>query len=813
MAHEDVLTTGAVGQIKFQLHVSRNPSSFQPSISAAEKGQAQNLETLSFTLSSLHRLKRFCSMSGFEVAGIVLGSIPIVVSALQCYMNGLGTLQNFRSYKRILRSLILTLKTEHVNLQNICEKLLTGIAPQTRIEEMIRDPFGDLWREEEIFNKLRLRLWVSVQVFDDRVQDMREAIQQMMEKLNVGADGKVEWAESSSIRKQFKRATFILQKSNHEEALTRIRDGVSALERLAVLNTDLETQRKSRSQGRLNKLVNGMLSGIYHALRSTMTCKCSDLHDVGLRLTPPSRTVVPEDDDEDIIKELQFRLAVSYLTGSQVNTSKQWNEILLRSGDDSKMSTVSFTAQRTCASRKTVGFAVPSTTPSTNSQQSQTVVIESALSNLTLNTLRTMSEPLCSKHINNLCETMQTMGKKKQGERCGHIQHCSMTETKRYDVYTLECLGSCEEWSLVPLKQVLQDPALLYGDKLRLAWMIACGVLQMQGTPWVADIPRSEDIFIAQKGGVHQFQHVFVLRHFPEDPRVNASVSPNNPFMLYLGILLIELILGQSIATLDSPQTQTLEPGLPRHILDYEAANKLLGRVMMTGGSGYYNAVERCLRSDMQIAKSKYENRICRALARKWSRPPYRNMPCFVYINGYPGIGKLTIAKELQQLLPSSKIYHNHLLIDPIDALVERSSPGYHEMRTGLRRHVLNEIATSEYTKDTTWIFTDARDASAAGEMGAKDYEAAARKRDVSLISIVLECEIEENIRRATNPARNQSISAKLTDETILRPILEKESIYRFGNETELVLDVTKLSSEEAALRIKEHVDRLAACP
>ncbi|RKK07326.1 hypothetical protein BFJ68_g9339 [Fusarium oxysporum] len=558
-------------------------------------------------------------MSGFEVAGIVLGSIPIVVSALQCYMNGLGTLQNFRSYKRILRSLILTLKTEHVNLQNICEKLLTGIAPQTRIEEMIRDPFGDLWREEEIFNKLRLRLWSSLQVFDDRVQDMREAIEEMIEKLYIGPDGKVdsygqhcasanseqtEWMESSSIKKQFKRATFILQKSNHEEVLTRIRDGVSALQQLVVLNTDLESQRKSRSQGRLNKLVNGMLGGIYHALRSTMTCKCSDLHEVGLRLTPPSRTVIPEDDDEDIIKELQFRLAVSYLAASQTEASKHWNEILLKRKEGPKASTVSFTAQSTTTSRKTVGFAVPSTTSSTNSQQSQTVIVESALSNLTLNTLRTISEPVCSKHISNLCEAMQTMGKRKQGERCGHIQHCYMTETKKYDVYTLECLGSCDEWSLVPLKQVLQDPALLYGDKLRLAWMIACGVLQMQGTPWVADIPRSEDIFIAQKGGVHQFQHVFVLRHFPEYPRVNASVSPTNPFMLYLGILLIELILGQSIATLDSPQTQTLEPGLPRHILDYEAANKLLGRVMMIGGSGYYNAVERCLRSDMQIGTS-----------------------------------------------------------------------------------------------------------------------------------------------------------------------------------------------------------------
>jgi hypothetical protein len=130
-------------------------------------------------------------MSGFEVAGIVLGSIPIVVSALQYYMNGLGTLKNFRSYKRILKNLILALKTEHANLQNICEKLLIGIAPQTLIEEMIRDPFGDLWKEEEIFNKLRLRLWSSLQVFDDRVQDMREAIEEMMEKLHIGTDGKV----------------------------------------------------------------------------------------------------------------------------------------------------------------------------------------------------------------------------------------------------------------------------------------------------------------------------------------------------------------------------------------------------------------------------------------------------------------------------------------------------------------------------------------------------------------------------------------------------------------------------------------------
>jgi hypothetical protein len=32
-------------------------------------------------------------------------------------------------------------------------------------------------------------------------------------------------------------------------------------------------------------------------------------------------------------------------------------------------------------------------------------------------------------------------------------------------------------------------------------------------------------------------------------------------------------------------------------MLDYDSANKLLGRVMMEGGKGYHKAVERCLAS------------------------------------------------------------------------------------------------------------------------------------------------------------------------------------------------------------------------
>ncbi|KAM0342413.1 hypothetical protein ACHAPU_009600 [Fusarium lateritium] len=204
-----------------------------------------------------------------------------------------------------------------------------------------------------------------------------------------------------------------------------------------------------------------------------MTCKCSSLHDVGLKLIPPSQIIIPEDDDQDIIKQLQFYLAISHMIPSQTAPLKEWNEILLKNSEGSKTVMIeSFATPSTAFSNKTVGFAVPSfatLTSDTGLPTQSSTIVQSAMVSLTLSTIETISKPTRTQRISNLCEAMQCMRKKKQGDRCGHIEHCYMSQLHKYDVYTVECLGSCDEWSLVPLKQVLQDSSLLYGDKLRQA--------------------------------------------------------------------------------------------------------------------------------------------------------------------------------------------------------------------------------------------------------------------------------------------------------------------------------------------------------
>lgn len=130
-------------------------------------------------------------MSGFEVAGVLLGSIPIVVSALEFYIKGIGTMGRWRRFTLELESLVLKLGTEEAKLQNVYEKLLRDIVPDDQIEPMLVDPFGPLWTEPGTVARIRRRLWRHMKLFEENVRSMNIAMEDMKQKLNIGPDGKV----------------------------------------------------------------------------------------------------------------------------------------------------------------------------------------------------------------------------------------------------------------------------------------------------------------------------------------------------------------------------------------------------------------------------------------------------------------------------------------------------------------------------------------------------------------------------------------------------------------------------------------------
>lgn len=130
-------------------------------------------------------------MSGLEVVGVVLGSIPLIISALEHYRDGVSTIQRWRKYERERQSLVRSLKTERVKMHNICEKLLVGLVAPSQVQDMIQNPFGQLWQEEAVMRKIRARLEESIEVFGSIVEDMKDAILEMMRRLGLDSGDKV----------------------------------------------------------------------------------------------------------------------------------------------------------------------------------------------------------------------------------------------------------------------------------------------------------------------------------------------------------------------------------------------------------------------------------------------------------------------------------------------------------------------------------------------------------------------------------------------------------------------------------------------
>lgn len=133
-------------------------------------------------------------MSGFEVAGIVLGSIPLVISALGQYKKGIATVRNWRRYERVLGRLITNLEVERVRLQDVFEKLLFRLVPESQIDSMVGERLDPAWLDAGLQDKIKARLYRSFEVFEGRVKDIEGAIEEMIEKLDLQPGGTVRTA-------------------------------------------------------------------------------------------------------------------------------------------------------------------------------------------------------------------------------------------------------------------------------------------------------------------------------------------------------------------------------------------------------------------------------------------------------------------------------------------------------------------------------------------------------------------------------------------------------------------------------------------
>lgn len=125
-----------------------------------------------------------------EAVGLVLGVIPLVISALEHYAEGVETIHKWWRYKRELSSLKRILDAEFVRYLNTCEELLSGIVPDATLAALLDFPGGPGWQDLEIERKLRARLRMSFASFLNTVNDMNEVMEILKSKLELDPNGK-----------------------------------------------------------------------------------------------------------------------------------------------------------------------------------------------------------------------------------------------------------------------------------------------------------------------------------------------------------------------------------------------------------------------------------------------------------------------------------------------------------------------------------------------------------------------------------------------------------------------------------------------
>ncbi|KAF6826796.1 hypothetical protein CPLU01_09464 [Colletotrichum plurivorum] len=182
-----------------------------------------------------------------------------------------------------------------------------------------------------------------------------------------------------------------------------------------------------------------------------------------------------------------------------------------------------------------------------------------------------------------------------------------------------------------------------------------------------------------------------------------------------------------------------------------------------------------------------------------------------IHINGFPGTGKLTIARILLGLFRdgAAKLVHNHLLINPADAVLHRDQPGYQKLRRQIRSAVFETVVDEESTHSSAYIFTDCQTGNELGVAVCEEYRECASRRGCDFVPIALCCDEETNLARLAGDGR--SAQGKLVDTALLKRFRGEGELYTFDDHPSgLRLDVSRISAEEAARAIFDYLVEIA---
>jgi adenylate kinase len=172
-----------------------------------------------------------------------------------------------------------------------------------------------------------------------------------------------------------------------------------------------------------------------------------------------------------------------------------------------------------------------------------------------------------------------------------------------------------------------------------------------------------------------------------------------------------------------------------------------------------------------------------------------------IVLHGLPGVGKLTVARELAKLT-GFRVFHNHLTVDLVLSVFEFGSPEFVELREKIWFEVISRAAEERIDG---LIFTFAFERTVRDGF-IRSLRNAVETRDGELILVNLKASTDEMEKRMGDPARKAF--GKLNSVQQFRELNEAGAFSHPEIPADgISFDTTNLSPSAAALKIADAIN------
>ncbi|KAK5000886.1 hypothetical protein LTR66_000303 [Elasticomyces elasticus] len=570
-------------------------------------------------------------MTGAEIAGLLLGSFPLIISALEHFDETYNVLEQWWEIKRRYRKCKNAIDAQRVAYESNLQMFLLPITvSDDEIEELVSAPAGPRWKDPKLEKTLQSRLPPSAyNIYLETITEMNEVMGDLQKQLGLDKvhfqAGIAEEAQSSGTCKgsaragkrtrltaaaefQRQRLKFAFGEPKRDKLISKIGELNGGLKSLLNSNDEVVAAQRLRSVDRVSDTPLWLLQFWQHAnavhtsLQESWICKCRARHLSKLRL------------EHRTSPELDLQVLLNYAESRSGGDSASWAwqstcisvrraqshvaavRVVPQSGKAHTSTHITPESIRPALrvldeprkGKKVATFPSPVTPaiPSSAAMSGPSSVSASSSGNVRSPAKNSKD---ADREITNLCN--EIAGWQLGASSCGCLKDRDSTTATMYVVHQIQppCSAS-DERSTKTLGDLLRDRCLDRRQRFGIALTAASSHLQLHSSAWLKGVWSKDNIVFFPRSGTSPpflVDQPYLSQDF-QDCNIDKTFAT-------LAILLLELCFGVPLEKSRFYHKYRSPDGQPNLALNTAAAVEWSGSVPGEAGVGYAEAVEWCL--------------------------------------------------------------------------------------------------------------------------------------------------------------------------------------------------------------------------